>query len=119
MRAKPWGGKGRDPDKQKEYSSHWREKNKITVAAQDRNRHLQSKYGITSEEFDQMSAEQQGCCAICRKRPRRLCVDHSHKTGVIRGLLCTACNVALGHIEQMKPLAHRVKEYLREASMGR
>ena len=53
------------------------------------------KYGLTLAEHDTLAASQGGLCAICgRERPLR--VDHDHATGVIRGLLCHNCNVALG-----------------------
>ncbi|WP_367573149.1 endonuclease domain-containing protein [Streptomyces globisporus] len=39
---------------------------------------------------------QAGACAICSARPERLLVDHCHRTGLIRGLLCTSCNTAEG-----------------------
>src|SRR6266496_2487695 len=59
-------------------------------------------YGLTPEEFDTLLASQDGRCAICRsetpksRRNGTWCVDHDHETGRIRGLLCTACNRALG-----------------------
>lgn len=62
---------------------------------------LRSKYGITPEEYDSMLDSQGGCCAICGRTPtpsRRLAVDHDHTTGVVRGLLCTACNVGIGFL---------------------
>jgi hypothetical protein len=61
------------------------------------------KYNMTLEDFDLMLAEQKGVCKICGKNPKgmqnsrkHLCVDHDHKTGKVRGLLCGSCNVALG-----------------------
>jgi len=53
------------------------------------------KYGLELGEFAQLFAKQKGLCAICNK-PYPLCVDHNHKTGKVRGLLCHACNVGLG-----------------------
>ena len=76
---------------------------------------LKRKYNMTLEQYDSMLAGQNGLCAICHqpetflhKRspdPAKhfvppLCVDHDHKTGQIRGLLCTACNVAIGRLEE-------------------
>ena len=51
-------------------------------------------YGITGDDYDALLALQGGKCAICRARPRskRLAVDHDHKTGAVRGLLCSRCN---------------------------
>lgn len=64
---------------------------------------LKAKYGITVEDYEQMLEEQQGVCAICRCAPsgrfRRLSVDHDHKTGKVRGLLCDPCNRILGMVQ--------------------
>lgn len=61
---------------------------------------LLHKYGLTSAQYASMLASQGGKCAnqACRRPPgrRRLNVDHCHKTGVVRGLLCDGCNKGLG-----------------------
>lgn len=51
-------------------------------------------YGITPAAYDALMRLQGGRCAICRARPKskRLAVDHDHKTGAVRGLLCSRCN---------------------------
>lgn len=61
---------------------------------------LQKNYGISIQDYDEMLEAQQGRCAICRKHPkkRRLGVDHNHRTGRIRGLLCMRCNLGLGKL---------------------
>jgi hypothetical protein len=53
--------------------------------------------GVTDAEYVTMLAAQHGVCAICGNTPktRRLDVDHDHRTGRIRGLLCHRCNRAL------------------------
>lgn len=53
--------------------------------------------GVTLDDYDRMLAEQGGGCAICGAPPktRRLDVDHDHKTGQVRGLLCVRCNRAV------------------------
>lgn len=70
-----------------------------------RNSHLRQTYGMTAADYDAMLAAQGGVCAICRKfetrrdgggRVRHLSVDHDHRTGTIRGLLCYLCNSAIG-----------------------
>lgn len=50
-------------------------------------------YGLKKGEYDKLLEAQGGVCAIC-KEPRnyRLAVDHDHKTGLVRGLLCKMCN---------------------------
>jgi len=57
-------------------------------------------YNITPEEYDLILKFQNGRCAICdrpqRADQKRLAVDHCHRSGLIRGLLCWACNKALG-----------------------
>ena len=55
---------------------------------------VEEKYGITEERYAELFKQQNGRCAICRNRPRtqRLAVDHDHKTGEVRGLLCKRCN---------------------------
>jgi hypothetical protein len=59
--------------------------------------HLKWDFGITIEEYDKILAEQDGRCAICGstdpgKGKTRFSVDHDHKTGKVRGLLCDPCN---------------------------
>lgn len=71
---------------------------------------LKRKYGITPEQYDLMFKKQNGKCGICdnpfvennkkgwgsKKEP---CVDHDHKTGKVRGILCRGCNLSLSMIE--------------------
>ena len=61
-------------------------------------------YGLTLEQYDAKVLEQDGRCAICRRKPdpegdikfRRLHIDHCHVTNGVRGLLCQNCNIMLG-----------------------
>jgi Recombination endonuclease VII len=69
----------------------------------DRCRHhaLKQNYGITLLEFNLLRETQDYSCGICKKHEsklarKRLYVDHNHKTGSVRGLLCNLCNVGLG-----------------------
>ena len=58
-------------------------------------------FGVCATDYAEMLAKQQGQCAICGSlldcsRYTKLAIDHDHKTGKVRGLLCTNCNTALG-----------------------
>jgi hypothetical protein len=66
--------------------------------ASDRKSHLKRKYGLTLEEFGEILALQGGGCAICG-RPDADNVDHDHRTGRVRGILCFNCNIAMGQLE--------------------
>lgn len=55
---------------------------------------LKTQYGLTLDDYYGIFRFQEGRCAICGNRPKKrmLAVDHDHKTGKVRGLLCTPCN---------------------------
>lgn len=56
-----------------------------------------TKYNISLEDYKSMSIAQNNRCIICgRTSKKRLVVDHDHKTGAVRGLLCNYCNTGLG-----------------------
>lgn len=80
--------------------------------------HLRSAYGMTLEAFEAMHQEQRGCCYLCDgplgAGQGGACVDHSHKTGAARRLLCSRCNINLGVYQQLKDSGalQRVIEYL-------
>jgi hypothetical protein len=70
---------------------------------------------IEPELYEQILSDQHGVCAICGLRctsRRRLAVDHDHKTGAIRGLLCHRCNRAIGFFRDDVQLLRRSVSYL-------
>jgi len=79
-------------------------------------------YGIERDDWNQMFAEQEGCCAICGKhqseQKKRLEVDHCHETGHVRALLCTNCNTALGKFYDNEDLLYRAADYIRSTKAG-
>jgi hypothetical protein len=106
----------------------WYEKNKDalnaarkTYYAQNkdafRNRRLLNLYGITLEQYNDLLAKQGGVCAICqgphRGRGKFYHVDHDHKTGDVRGLLCHYCNTAIGSLKDDPALLEKAAAYLR------
>lgn len=95
----------------------WRETYRDKQALYRRRSQL-SIYGLTEEEYDLMLAAQDGGCAMCGKAcrtGRQLAVDHDHLSGRVRGLLCVACNQALGVYETVKEAA---AGYLAECGEG-
>lgn len=79
-----------------------------------RRTYLKSKYNMTLEEYEILFLKQNLCCAICLKHTTRPCVDHCHKSGKIRGILCPKCNVALGYFMDDPKLMERASRYIRE-----
>ena len=78
-----------------------RQQNLIQIRARERELRTKSRYGITLEEKEALLEKQGGKCAICRKKISGYlaCIDHDHKTGKARGLLCRNCNMVIGKIE--------------------
>lgn len=82
---------------------------------------LRQRYGIASfEALEAMLQQQGGVCPVCQCRlisrglgPSSLRVDHDHKTGKVRGLLCHHCNVAAGHLQDDPQLATNLAKYLK------
>lgn len=86
-----------------------------------KNSHLKAMYGITIERYETMLECQGGVCAICGKeegakhqngKVKNLAVDHCHDTGVIRGLLCHACNTGIGSFRHDQALLTSATKYL-------
>jgi hypothetical protein len=73
--------------------------------------HLQRRYGIGQVDVDRMLAEQGGTCAVCDK-PDPEHVDHDHKPGAVRGMLCFNCNQALGNARDDVDVLWRLRAYL-------
>lgn len=81
-----------------------------------RNNNLRFKYKLEPEDYHKISEQQNHVCVICHQEPvpnkqhERLVVDHDHKTGTIRGLLCHKCNQALGLFkENIETLKNAIK----------
>ncbi|GAH69631.1 unnamed protein product [marine sediment metagenome] len=88
----------------------------------NREQQLVYKYGITLAEYDKMVEKQKGVCAICglpetysvtMGYARRLCIDHDHKTGKVRGLLCLKCNCRLAALDD-KEFLEKALDYLKK-----
>lgn len=81
-------------------------------------------HGITKSDYDAMLFSQKGVCAVCGETPvtsavragankyDNFVIDHDHETGIIRGIVCTNCNVALGMIRDDPKKARKLALYL-------
>lgn len=81
--------------------------------------HYRSKYGLTPEKHKQMFVDQKYKCAVCgvpdSSLTRQLHVDHNHKTGRVRGLLCHICNtVVVRTVENFNSLIPLAVKYLED-----
>lgn len=106
-------------EQRKEYSKEYRKTHKKEFLEKSLN-----QYGITLDEYNKKVKEQNGLCLICHEeekiidkrtgKTKRLCVDHDHVTGKVRGLLCNKCNQAIGLIGDSPLLANAIADYLIE-----
>lgn len=76
---------------------------------------LKRKYGIGQETYLNMVEEQSGLCAICGNPPsfKGLYIDHDHKSGRVRGLLCNKCNTGIAMLLDDDLTLNRASLYLR------
>ena len=90
----------RDNYRNPNYHKEWYRANKDKV----RNKHYMAKYGISLATFEALVESQNGQCKICKAElsisKRKPHVDHCHKTGRLRGILCHTCNTKLGWVEK-------------------
>lgn len=85
----------------------------------DKNTKLKACYGISLDHYNQMLASQKGVCKICMSKltgTKNVCVDHDHKTQLIRGLLCNRCNRGLGLFQDDVKILLSAAKYLKTAS---
>lgn len=82
--------------------------------------HLFRTYGLTKSEYTNLLTKQQGLCAICKREEsgvlrgskRRMGVDHNHKTGRIRGLLCDDCNTGIARLQESPEILRIAARYV-------
>jgi len=87
-----------------------------------KDQHLKKQFGLTLNVYEAILEHQGGVCAICgeaetavnsgSKKPLALAVDHCHKTGKVRGLLCSKCNTGLGNFKDSTVLLQTAIKYL-------
>jgi len=76
---------------------------------------IERRYGLDRATLLRMLERQNGVCAICHQlcaHKKRLNVDHDHRTGKVRGLLCWNCNTSLGKFQDNPALLYEAARYL-------
>lgn len=105
-----------------DYIKQWRQQHAAPGITKLKRNNLMAKFGMSVEEYLTKVEEQNNKCAICNKEEttlykgerRLLTVDHCHKTGKIRRLLCLTCNNGLGCFKDDKELLEKAIDYLKE-----
>lgn len=124
VQTKKWRSSNKERIDKK--SSEWKAANPEKVKKYQRASNLRKNFGVEISEYDSMFLSQNGKCAICGKneefihhrtgKPAMLAVDHCHKTGKVRGLLCKLCNTALGHFKDDISVLLKAINYLEKHS---
>lgn len=105
----------KNPEAHNARSTKWRKNNLAQFQFLSRRSYLRRCYGISMEQYEELLQSQNGQCAICEVEPvGALAVDHDHKTGKIRGLLCKTCNLELGIVELHPDWIIKVRRYLQK-----
>ena len=98
----------------------WRQENPEYTKEMYRRVNLKRKYGISLEQFDILLEKQEHRCAVCLKHSSehktKFHVDHNHKTGEIRGLLCNFCNRRVVGRHTNPDIFERAAAYLRQGT---
>lgn len=112
--------RAKNPDKVRAASVRYNERNRAKRREQYRNYGFKKLYGIALEERDALLAAQGFRCAACGREKqggrRWWHVDHCHRDGQVRGILCTNCNVALGHVNDDIEHLNKLIRYIERAN---
>lgn len=74
------------------------------------------QYGILyrQRKHEKIAGKKPDKCPVCKRKSKKICLDHCHKTGKIRGWLCDPCNVALGRVEDQIYILKNLIKYLKK-----
>lgn len=92
----------------------WRQRNKDRTRRYSFLFNLKKLYGMTEEEYEALLLAQGNRCGICTKLfVKTPHIDHDHKTGKVRGLLCNDCNTGLGRFKDDFSVVRAAVRYLK------
>ena len=101
------------PDRIRKKNRAWRDRTPSKQSLYKRTARIKKKFGVTIEEFELFRQSQGDCCAIC-DTTEKIFVDHNHKTGKLRGVLCSHCNSMIGFARENIAVLEKAIAYIRE-----
>lgn len=113
--ARTWRANNRQ--KARDIVNRYQERHPEVMTRNCRVQSLKRNYGISIADYEHLFRLQRGQCAVCgTDKPigpgKRLTVDHDHKTGTVRGLVCCNCNFVLGHCRDNPAVLRAAANYL-------
>ena len=107
-------------DRRAEYRRRYAEANHAELARRGRRTQLRSRFGLSPEQYEAILELQGRACAICGgdNRSKALCVDHDHRSGIVRGLLCHRCNTVIGFARDSAPRLRAAAAYIRRGGFS-
>lgn len=100
----------KDKEQHRLYKREWQRRNPDKV----KRAKFKYQYGLSMKRFESLLNSQNGKCAIC-EASGVLNVDHDHRNGNVRGLLCAKCNVGIGHFDDSPSRLLKASEYLNKS----
>ena len=118
--------KERNIEKHREWNKIWRERNKEYLQKKLKEYHnrpeIKAHYKIYMKKWNLkrrekiMGLPKPSKCPVCKRDGIRICMDHDHKTGKMRGWLCDKCNVTLGRVDDSPKILLALIKYINETS---
>lgn len=100
FRRKRWNKE--NPEKVRLHKRNFYRKHKDRLTKAAPSHHRKHRYGLGEVEYQKLLQKQNNGCALCGQK-KRLCVDHNHNTGKVRGLLCHGCNIDIRIFDRPVP----------------
>lgn len=106
-------------DERKVYNDSYNKKLRANNPEKLKGYKLKAKFGMNINQYNELFKKQNGCCLICKKHQislsKALAVDHCHQSNKIRGLLCSSCNIGIGHLQDNVKVLQAAIDYLQNA----